>query len=234
MKKVYVFIGNFGSGKTEIAINFALNSAKNGKTLLIDLDLVNTYFRLTDRKEMIENAGIKLISPRFAGMNVETLALPPEVNSAFCGDWDTVIFDVGGDSAGSLALGRFKANFDKFLPEQIEILNVVNTRRPMAGTAEKLLSLLEDMSSTSRLSVTGFINNTNLATETGFDDLVDGYEVLKEASKISGIPVAYTCGKKEFLDAFLDKKLDSEYIGKAVEIETFTHRDWDSFTKKGR
>ncbi len=234
MKKVYVLIGNFGSGKTEIAINFALEASKTGKTLLIDLDLVNTYFRLTDRKTMIEDAEIRLISPNFACMNVEALSIPPEVRSAFHGDWDTVIFDVGGDSAGSLALGRFKPDFDKLNPEQLEVLNVINTRRPMAGTADKLLSLLDDMSRTSRLGVTGFINNTNLATEASTDDLRDGYEVLKEASEKSGIPVLFTTGKKEFLDEFLNENPDPKFVGKTVAIDTFTHRDWDSFTKKGR
>ena len=90
LKKILVFIGNFGSGKTELALNFALRAAKSGKTELIDLDMVNTYFRLSERKRMISAAEIRLVSPNYVSSNVETLSLPAEVSSAFHMDWDTV------------------------------------------------------------------------------------------------------------------------------------------------
>ena len=97
MKKVYVFIGSFGSGKTELALNLAFRAAACGKTELIDLDLVNTYFRLSEHRRQIEAAGIRLISPNYVSTNVETLSLPAEVVSAFDQPWDTVVFYAGGD-----------------------------------------------------------------------------------------------------------------------------------------
>lgn len=108
MKEVIVLIGNYGSGKTELALNFAFQAARAGKKVeLIDLDMVNTYFRLTDRGNLIKSREIRLVSPNFVHSSVETLSLPAEVASAFALDWDTVIFDVGGDPAGATALGRY-------------------------------------------------------------------------------------------------------------------------------
>ncbi|MGE4354419.1 MAG: hypothetical protein AB7D36_10075 [Oscillospiraceae bacterium] len=234
MKKIYVLMGNFGSGKTELALNIALEASKNGKTLLIDLDMVNTYFRLSDRKALIEAAEIRLISPNYACMNVETLSLPAEVVSAFHGDWDTVVFDAGGDPAGATALGRYHEDFSQLQPGQLSVLNVVNVRRPMSGTPEKIISILHDMERNSRLQVTGFINNTNLSTETTEEDLRDGYAVLKQVSEKTAIPVLYTSGKRHMLDRFLAEGHDRQFIGTPLVIDLYTHRDWDSFIKRGR
>lgn len=234
MKKIYVLIGNFGSGKTELALNIAFKAAKTGKTELIDLDLVNTYFRLTERKEIIENAGIRLVSPNYACSNVETLSIPAEVSSAFDLDWDTVVFDVAGDPVGATVLGRYRENFAELEDGQLEVLSVVNTRRPMAGTAEKTISLIRDMEANSRLKVTGIINNTNLSVESSSDDLRDGYAIVKEVSELTGIPVRFTSGREELLNKFLAEGHDSRYIGEPLPLNIYTHRDWDSFTRKGR
>ena len=177
MKDVKVLIGNYGSGKSELALNFAFKAAETGKTELIDLDLVNTYFRLTERGKLVEQKEIRLISPNYACSGVETLSLPAEGASAFAMNWDTVVFDVGGDAVGSTALGRYYEDFQDFMamgPEQLEVLNVVNIRRPLAGTVEKIIDLQQQMEIHSHLKITGMINNTNLATMTTPAELRDG------------------------------------------------------------
>lgn len=234
MKKIYVLIGNFGSGKTELALNIAFEAASRGKTELIDLDMVNTYFRLTERKKQIEAAEIRLISPNYACTNVETLSVPAEVASAFAEDWDTVVFDVGGDPAGATALGRYHNDFEQLQPGQLEVLCVVNVRRPMAGTPEKIISLCETMERSARLKVSGFVNNTNLSYATTEAELQDGYEVLREVSQRTGIPVLYTSGKKEVLEKFAAGAHDSAYVGHLLPIDIYMHRDWDTFTKLGK
>lgn len=231
MKKVYVLIGNYGSGKTELALNFAFRAAETGRTELLDLDMVNTYFRLTERGKMTKMKEIRLVSPNYACSGVETLSLPAEVASAFAMDWDTVVFDVGGDSAGANALGRYNQDFMALEPGSLEVLNVVNIRRPLAGTVEKIVRLQEDMQRYSRLKITGMINNTNLAQMTGPDELRDGYEMIKQVSEITGIPVKYTSGKKELLDIFLAEGHDPRYIGEPLVIDTYMQRDWDSWVK---
>lgn len=229
MKKIYVLIGNYGSGKSELALNFAFKAAEIGKTELIDLDMVNTYFRLTERGKMVSQKEIRLVSPNFACSGIETLSLPAEVASAFALDWDTVVFDVGGDAVGSTALGRYHEDFMELGPGQLEVLNVVNIRRPLAGTVEKIIKLQQEMQIHSRLKITGMINNTNLAQMTGPDELRDGYEMLREVSEKTGVPVSYTTGKKELLDQFLSEGHDPKYIGKPIAIDMYMKRDWDSY-----
>ena len=232
MKKMYVLIGNYGSGKTELALNFAFKAAERGeRTELLDLDMVNTYFRLTERGQMTRMKEIRLVSPNYSCSGIETLSLPAEVASAFAMDWDTVVFDVGGDAVGSTALGRYHQDFMDMLEEggELEVLNVVNTRRPLAGTVEKIMHLQEEMQIHSRLKITGMINNTNLATATSEAELRDGYEIIKEVSEKSGVPVLYTSGKKEFLDKFLAEGHDPKFIGTPIAIDTYMQRDWDSW-----
>lgn len=234
MKKVYVLIGNYGSGKTELALNIAFQSAAEGKkTELIDLDMVNTYFRLTERGKMIRSKEIRLVSPNYAGSNVEALSVPAEVASAFALDWDTVVFDVGGDPTGATALGRYHDDFAELPEGSLQVLNVVNTRRPMAGTPERLEHLMREMERYSRQKVTGFVNNTNLARLASAKDLSDGYEIIREASISTGVPVLYTTGRKEFLDSFLAEGHDPGFIGAPMAINTYMHRDWDTFTHEG-
>ena len=230
MKKMYVLIGNYGSGKTELALNFAIKAAERGeRTELLDLDMVNTYFRLTERGKMTRMKEIRLVSPNFACSGIETLSVPAEVASAFAMDWDTVVFDVGGDPTGANALGRYYQDFMALEEGALEVLNVVNTRRPLAGTVEKIVKLQQDMERYSRLKITGMINNTTLSTATSEADLRDGYEIIKQVSIETGKPVLYTSGKKEFLDKFLAEGHDPQYIGTPIAIDTYMQRDWDSW-----
>ena len=178
-KKMIVLIGNYGSGKTELALNFAVQAAARGeRTELLDLDMVNTYFRLTEPGRLTRMKEIRVVSPNFTNSGIETLSLPAEVQSAFAMDWDTVVFDVGGDAAGSTALGRYHEDFMQLDEGCLEVLNVINIRRPLSGTVERIIRLQEEMQVHSRLNITGLINNTNLAQGTTEKELRDGYEIF--------------------------------------------------------
>lgn len=232
LKKMRIFIGSYGSGKSELSIRFALDAAREGRTLLIDLDMVNTYFRATDRKRELEAAGVELISPNYVSSNVETLSLPAKVMTAFDSDWDTVIFDVGGDAAGAKALGRFYGAFQaQEAPPEMYL--VVNTRRPMAESPERVKQMIAELEAASRLAVTGLVNNTNLGVETGEAELPHGYAVLRAVSQETGLPVAFTAGKPELLAHFLRGGRDKTFIGTPIELVPCMHRDWDSFVKLG-
>ena len=232
LKKMVVLIGNYGSGKTELALNFAIQAAKRGeKTELLDLDMVNTYFRLTEPGRLTRMKDIRVVSPNFTNSSVETLSLPAEVQSAFAMDWDTVVFDVGGDAAGSTALGRYHQDFMVLPAGGLEVLNVINVRRPLAGTVEKIIHLQEEMETHSRLKITGMVNNTNLAQATTPEELRDGYEIIREVSRQTGVPVLYTSGKKAMLDIFLGEGHDAEYIGTPFPMDTYMARDWESWVR---
>ena len=231
-KKMYVLIGNYGSGKTELALNFAIGAAARGeRTELLDLDMVNTYFRLTEPGRLMRMKDIRVVSPNFTNSSVETLSLPAEVQSAFAMDWDTVVFDVGGDAVGSTALGRYHEDFEALDPSNLQVLNVVNIRRPLSGTVEKIIRLQEEMEVHSRLKITGMINNTNLAQVTTPEELRDGYEMIRQVSEKTGVPVLYTSGKKAMLDLFLAEGHDPRYIGTPFLIDTYMARDWESWVR---
>ncbi len=234
MKKFIVLIGNYGSGKTEIAINLAVQSASAGKnTLVIDLDKVNDYFRMSDRVDVLRENKVNLVSPTFAGQGVTPSNMSAAVASAFAGDWDLCIFDVGGDSAGAMSLGRYHQDFAALDPAQLEVYDIVNVFRPMSESPEKILKLKEEMEGFARLKVTGFVNNSNLLNFASADDIRQGYDVLKETSDISGIPVMHTTGRKCFLDEFLADGRDVRYIGEPIPLETYMHRSWEAFTTLG-
>ena len=143
MKKMIILVGNYGSGKTEIAINLAVSGAQRGlKTLVIDLDKVNDYFRMSDKVTLLQEKQIQVVSPTFAGQGVTPSNMSAAVASAFDGDWDLVVFDVGGDAAGALSLGRYHQDFAALQPGQLAVYDIVNVFRPMSETPEKILKLM--------------------------------------------------------------------------------------------
>ena len=110
-KQYLVLTGNYGSGKTELALNLAMQFARTYKTTLVDLDIVNPYFRSGEKAEEAEQAGIRMLMPTFAMTTVDIPALPAEIQSVFEVPSERTIFDVGGDDTGAAALGRYYPSF---------------------------------------------------------------------------------------------------------------------------
>lgn len=234
MKKIIILIGNYGSGKTEIAMNLAVRAAAGGKrTQVVDLDKINDYFRMSDHVKLLEEKHIDVVSPTFAGQGVTQTSVSAAVASAFAQDWDLVIFDVGGDPAGAMSLARYHQDFAALEPGQLEVYDIVNVFRPMSETAEKIIKLKGDMEGFARQTVTGFVNNSNLLNFASADDLRRGYDVIREASDMSGIPVVYTTGRRQYLEEFLADGRDAKYTGEPVALETYMHCSWDTFANGG-
>lgn len=237
-KEYIVFMGNFGSGKTELALNFAHASAEAAKeTTLIDLDIINPYFRASERRQALEQAGIRLISPNYAMSNIEIITVPPEVYSAFVPGDGTVIFDVGGDANGARAMGQYRAYFDKIAQDKLRTWLVINPHRPLSSTPDNIIEIMRETEYNSRLSITGLINNGNMSYESSGQDLLFAYDIVKAVSEQTGIPVVMTSGEElamtEFAALITEKSLDTKYIGEMVTINTRMHRDWDRFVKLG-
>ena len=233
MKKIIILIGNYGSGKTEIALNMAVRAAAEGKrTQVIDLDKINDYFRMSDHVKLLDEKKINLVSPTFAGAGLTQTNMSAAVGSAFAQDWDLVVFDVGGDPAGAMSLARYHSDFAALEPGQLEVYDIINVRRPMSETPEKILKLKADMEGFARQTVTGFVHNSNLQAWASAQDLRDGYPVVKAASEMSGIPIVHTTGLPAYLDEFLrDEGLDRRFIGKPIPLTTYMHRSWADFTQ---
>lgn len=237
VKTYWILLGSFGSGKSELALNLALEKVKEGPCTLVDLDVINPYFRTSERGDVLEPAGVELIMPPFALEKIEIMALSAKVYTVFAPGEGNVIFDIGGDDVGSIALGQYKPRFDQIPKDHIQVLFIVNPLRPTAADLESALSTLYKIQYVSRLDVTGIVNNANLAGETDVSHLMEGYELVKALSRETGIPVWGTCGTPEVLRSFEEyakaHDLDPAYIGKYQPIEIMMHRSWDKFLKEG-
>ena len=237
MKEYWVMLGSFGGGKSEMSLNMAVRAAAKGKCTLIDLDVINPYFRSSERGDVLDAAGVELISPPYALKKIEILSVSPRVYSAFTRGDGTVIFDVGGDHIGAVALGQYKPNFDAIPPEMLHVLFVVNPLRPLCADFPNAMSMLQKIQKVSRLNITGIVNNANLAELTNLEHLKMGYELVKELSEATGIPVWSTSGRPEMLEQFTqyaaENNLDPAFIGKIYPIEVMMHRSWDKFLNEG-
>ena len=155
-----VFTGNYGSGKTEISLNLAFESAKMGRTILVDLDIVNPYFRTGEKTNELRRAGIRVLMPTYAMTTVDIPALPAEIQSVFEIPSDFVIFDVGGDDTGAAALGRYYPSFMQHREETKTAL-VINCMRPLTMRTEDIIDLAGRIQNRGRLALDILINNTN-------------------------------------------------------------------------
>ena len=161
--KISIFVGHYGSGKTEIALNTAIAEKKrHEQVILIDLDVVNPFYRSSELQEQLTEQQITVLAPNFVKQNIDIPSLPPEVKGAIENETARVIIDVGGDDAGAKVLGVY---LDSLRARDIELLFVFNTRRPMTNTVDQLVDMIRHIETASRLNVTGLVANTNLGVQ---------------------------------------------------------------------
>lgn len=195
-----VLTGNYGSGKTELALNLAFHFARQGmKTTLVDLDIVNPYFRSAEKKPELEKEGIRVLMPVFAMTTVDIPALPAEIQSVFETPTEKVIFDVGGDDTGAAALGMYAPQFQRFRQDTLTLL-VVNCMRPLTESEDDILELAGRISARSRLRIDRLVNNTNLADRTEPEMIERGERIVCGCAARLGASGVISTGTKEMLD----------------------------------
>lgn len=204
MKKITIITGHYGCGKTNICANLAMDLAKqNQKVTVVDLDIVNPYFRTADFGDLFEKNNITLVSSIYANSNLDIPAISFDVER-LCREDGYVIIDVGGDDAGATALGRYKEVFDELYEKnQIDMLYVINCCRYLTRTAEEALELMKEIEFTARFKHTGIINNSNLGNETTTETALKSIDFQNKVSEVSGLPVIFTsvCENAEIPEA---------------------------------
>lgn len=199
-KRITLFTGHYGSGKTNIAVAYAFLLRSEGKRVTVaDMDIVNPYFRTKDSMEEFARRGIGFVSSEYANSNVDLPALPSELYGVVEDRETYAVLDIGGDDRGAYALGRFS---DMIKSENdFDNLFVANMYRPLTRTPKDALEVMREIESAGRLPVTAIINNSNLGELTDTDTVRASEEYVAELSRLTGLPVAFTSARRDIAEA---------------------------------
>ncbi len=211
-KRVTLFAGHYGSGKTNIAVNYALWLKSIGKDVVIaDLDIVNPYFRTKDSTKELEQAGITLISPEFANSNIDLPALPSSVYGVVQNKSRYAVLDIGGDDRGAYALGRYRP----YILEEndYEMVYVANFARPLTPDAQSMIEVMAEIEAACGIKFTAIVNNTNLAGDTTKDYVSESLPKAEELSRLTGLPILFTSVMEGIdIEGGFEMKLQKKYF----------------------
>ncbi len=204
-KRITLFAGHYGSGKTNIAVNYAVHLKEKGYPVLIaDLDIVNPYFRTKDSESELKEKGIELICSDFANTNLDIPSLPKDMYRAVNDKRYHAVMDIGGDDAGALALGRFAP----FINEEndYEMIFVANFFRPLTKNAEEAFGVMKEIESAASLKFTGIVNNSNLGEITTAEDIISTFGKIGELCELSSLPLLFTTCKESLYENLIKKE----------------------------
>lgn len=188
--RILVVTGHFGSGKTEFSINLGETYRKQGYPVeLIDLDIINTYFRLREQEDMLNKDGIKVLYTGVVATTLDIPALDPAIDGALYAGEGKVIVDVGGNPSGARALSRYAPTLDKAGYDHVF---VINSNRPETKTAKEAIDFLRNIEATAQVHVTHLLNTTNLLKATTAEDVLEGQALIEEVSKQTRLPILGT------------------------------------------
>ena len=188
--RITVICGHYGCGKTNLALNLSLEAAAAGERVTVaDLDIVNPYFRSSEYGGLLQERGVRLIAPVFAGTTLDTPTLPPELYSIFEEAAGRVFIDAGGDDAGVTALGGLHALLDQ---AGYDMLYVINRYRVLSQTPEEAAALLGEIEAASRLKATALVNNSHLGVETRLATLTAALDFARKTAELTGLPLLYS------------------------------------------
>lgn len=220
-ERFIIICGHYGCGKTNLSINLALDLSRQGRQVtLVDLDIVNPYFRSSDYNQLLEEHQIQLIAPLFARTNVDMPALPAQMESIFSMPDRTVIVDVGGDDAGATSLGRYSRQVKEL--EEVGIYYVINRYRALTTKPEEAAALLGEIETASRLKATGIINNSHVQSLTTADNVLDSVGFAQKTAELLGLPLVMNTAPRALIP-LLSHRVDSLY-----PIDIYVRPPWDA------
>ncbi|ACB85253.1 hypothetical protein [Natranaerobius thermophilus] len=224
---IIVFAGHFGSGKTENAINYSMWLQSQGEQVsLIDLDIINPYFRSREVQTVLEEQGINPIIPRKELQQADFPVITPQVRGALSQPEGKIIVDLGGDPDGSIPMGSFK-NF--ISEENYEMWLVLNANRIQTSNYDKTIDLAKNIQKSSRLKITGIINNTHMKNDTTEEDIIKGYKFSQQVSQYFGVPLIYTTVPEQLITKFKEKnnEIENNQIENLMPIKNYLTTPWE-------
>lgn len=184
--RITIFVGEFGSGKTELAVNYALAlKAKGMDTVIVDIDLVKPYFRTRENRELLEQSGIRVIAPEPRLSHADLPVLPHNILEVLSQTNTHVVMDVGGGES-AIVLGQLNRHFAQYA---YQALLVINTRRPFTSDVQGIIHTLQRIEQVSRLKISGLVSNTNLGPETTLEHVYQGLSIVEQAARQLSLPV---------------------------------------------
>ncbi|WP_054696916.1 hypothetical protein [Syntrophomonas palmitatica] len=218
MRHLAIFSGGFGSGKTEIAVNFALQGMKNNESpILIDLDFVNPFFASRDVKGMLAESGVRLVAPSGELAFGDVPQVPPEVLGLLQQD-NSIYLDLAGDEVGATVLGYLS----RFIQDRpCDFYLVLNPYRPFAGTSSELQNLRELLQKAGRRRFTAIISNPNLVEDTNLEVIMEGHRRVLELADALQLPVSCLTVEERFYN-----ELPPEYQKITRTIKLYLRPEW--------
>ncbi|NLP26949.1 MAG: P-loop NTPase [Clostridiales bacterium] len=217
MKKITVITGHYGVGKTNISVNLAVKLADEGKRVtVVDLDIVNPYFRTADFSELFKDRKIELIKPMYANSNLDIPAISFDLER-IVSENKYIIIDVGGDDAGAIALGRYAEALSRYQSD-LDMYYVINCYRYLTRTSEEALELMKEIETASRMKHTGIINNSNLGNETTAEDIKASRVFADEIAEKSNLPIIFHS---------FNEKIGIESMDGFLGVEVFVKPLWE-------
>lgn len=211
MRTVKIYTGAYASGKSENALNEAINYIKQGKKItLVDLDTVEPAYCMRPIASKLEGYGINMIlQSDYFGLGEAGSYVTNEQINCLKKNNDDIIIDVGYGVTGLDTLDILN-DIDK--EEDIQIYLVVNTSKFETRDVESIIEYIQFNSGENPQpwkKITGLISNTHLGDETTYDDIIRGYNILKEVSKTTEIPIVAISADKKFEENFPSALYDS-------------------------
>lgn len=219
-RRIRIIVGHYGSGKSEFSMNYVtkLRDCSDKKVAISDLDVVNVYFRTREKRELLEHKNIEVIDSAFKATSLDLPSVSAQVMTPINDNSYDYVMDVGGDNVGGRVVGRFshlikEGDYDMFC--------VVNANREETQTTQDVINHIKSIEKSSNLKVTGLINNTHFIRETSIEDVLRGHDLVKNVSKLIGVPIKYNvCLEK------LVKNLPDNLEGDVFPIRLYMREDW--------
>lgn len=214
MKRITIITGHYGSGKSEFSVNLAINK---GIKYLVDLDIVNPYFRTRELAEKLEETGIKFISsPVSSSLGSDLPYIAKEAFTLLNGN-NKVIYDLGGDPIGAIILRQFH---DKIDLNEVDLLLCVNVYRNQTSSKEKIIEMLRSIENSGGIKITGLINNSNFLRETKIDDIAYAEKIIKEVAKEVNLPILYTGVYEKIASSICNVE------GELIPLKLYLRKEW--------